>query len=108
MLGSSLLRPAIAKYSLVRYFLLVTQLLIVITAFSVAAECKAATLIHTDLCVSHIGSFGEHEHLHHQSSAVLPFNVGLVAAVLMLIYALTDLLPNSIFLDTIKPPPRFA
>ena len=108
MLGSSWLRVVIAKYGLLRYLLLVAQLVIVITSFSVAVECKAATLTHPDLCLSHMGNYGEHEHSHSQSVAILPLTIGLAASLLMLSYVLPTRLPTSTLLNIIKPPPRFA
>lgn len=108
MLDSSLLRPAITNTSSVRYLLLVTQLLFVLITFTVTAECDAVTLIHTDICVSHMNSYSEHEHPHCQSTVAFPLVVGSAVVNLMLVSALTFLLPASIILDTIKPPPRFA
>jgi len=108
MLDSSLLRPAITNNSSVQYLLLVTQLLFVLITFTITAECDAVTLIHTDICVSHMNSYSEHEHPHCQPTAGLPLVFGSAMVILTLVSALTFLLPASIILDTIKPPPRFA
>lgn len=108
MLGLSSLHRIMAKYGMLRYLLLVAQLVIVITSFSVAVECKAATLTDPDLCLSHIGNYSEHEHSHPQSVAILPLTVGLAASLLMLSHVLTTPSPTSTLLTIIKPPPRFA
>ena len=108
MLDSSLLRPAITNNSSVQYLLVMTQLLFVLITFTVTAECDAVTLIHTDICVSHMNSYSEHEHLHCQPTIAFLLVVGSAVVILMLVSALTFLVPTSIILDTIKPPPRFA
>jgi hypothetical protein len=108
MVGSRLLRPAFAKVHLLRYLLLVAQLVIVITSFAVVAECHATALASPDRCLSHMNSNGAHEHTHPQPAAILPLNVGQVAFPFTRIHPLTYLPPASILLKIIKPPPQLA
>lgn len=102
-----MLSPMIVRYGLFRYLLLVAQLVIVLTSFSVAVECKAATLTQPELCLSHIGHYSEHEHSHPQSVAILPLTVELAALLFMLSYVLSTRPPISALPTIIKPPPRF-
>jgi len=108
MLGSNLLRPVVGKYGLLRYLLLVAQVVLVITSFSVITECKATPLTGPDLCLLHIGRSDEHEHVHPQLVAVLPLTVGQEVFPFTDLYAHPNLLPVSTLLDLIKPPPRLS
>lgn len=100
MLGSNLLR-LVGKYGLLRYLLLVAQLVIVITSFAIVGECKATALASPDRCLSHINSAGGHEHTHPQPAAVLPLTVGQPTLPFIRLYALTYLPPASIPTDPI-------
>lgn len=104
MLGSSWLRPTLAQYDLIRYLLLVAQVVIVITSFAVVGECKATALASPDLCLSHL----DHEHTHPQPAAVLPCTIEQTAFSFTHSYALSDLLRDSTLLEIIKPPPRLG
>jgi hypothetical protein len=79
VLSLHFLRTVVVRYGLFRYLLLGSQLVIVLISFSVAVECKAATLTQPDLCLSHIRNYSEHEHSHLQSVAILPLTVELAA-----------------------------
>lgn len=108
MLDLKLLRPAFAKAHLLRYLLLVTQLVIVITSFALVAECHATALASPDRCLSHMNSNGGHEHTHPQPAAVLPITTGQTAFPFMHLYELTYLPLAAILLEIIKPPPQLA
>lgn len=108
MPGSRLLRPAFAKAHLLRYLLLVAQLVIVITSFAVVAECHATALASPDRCLSHMNSNGGHEHTHPQPAAVLPLTTEQTDFPFMRLYELIYLPPASILLEIIKPPPQLV
>ncbi len=108
MLGQSLLRLLITKYSLIWYVLVVAQLVLVLTSFSAATDCMAMPWADNHLCLSHISTVaGEHDHSHHQPVAIVPFAIGQMAVLVTLIYALTYLPLPSIPRDSLKPPPRY-
>lgn len=108
MFGSNLLCPVVGNYGLLRYLLLVAQLVILIISFSVITECKATPLTGPDFCLSHIGRSDEHEHVHPQLAAVLPLTIGQEVFPLTDLYTHPNLLPSSTPLDLIKPPPRLS
>lgn len=108
MLGARLLQFSAAKANLLRYLLLVAQVVIVITSFAVVTECKATALADPDRCLSHINSNGGHEHTHPQPVAVLPLITRQALFPLMRLSDLSYLPAASILLEIIKPPPRLG
>lgn len=108
MLGSNFLSSAFAKYGLLRCLLLVAQVVIVITSFAVATECKTAPMVNHTPCLVHMGHDEEQEHCHAQLAVLTPLTLACAALLLTHIYTRTNLSPTAILLDIAKPPPRLA
>jgi len=107
MLGSSIFRSASANYTLMRYLLLVTQVVILVTTFVLTDDCRATALASPARCIAHMnGTNHEHEHFHAQPAAILSLTGVSSPFPFTRVNLPSALLSSSALLQIIKPPPQ--